>query len=230
MDTISQAKEPSCRGGFGLSAPRGIPEMSATSKPGNEREMLLPVESLALHGEYRNYYLTKRNNYFASIQGLPELWDCFLRLDEIFTREFSDLERLRDTADFLPLQLFMSSHAKIRIACELAFASCVGEAWSIIRDAIDTAVVGHKIHREPHLGIVWRSKEDDAHAMKKWRAAFDSYKETTLFPAEHGLAELHEYYRAFSEGGTHASVTSMGLRFQQRADAEGMTFSHLYLE
>jgi hypothetical protein len=124
----------------------------------------------------------------------------------------------------------MSSHAKIRVAFELGFATCVGDAWSSIRDAIAAAVVGHKIHREPHLGVVWVSKEDGAEAMKKWKAAFDSYKETMLFPAEHGLAELHEYYRAFSEGGTHASVSSMGLPFQQRTDAEGMNFAHLYPE
>src|SRR5438445_12337862 len=102
-----------------------------------DKEFLLSFEDKNLRGEYRNYFIAKRENYFAIIQLLPELWDCFLKLDEIRKHEFADLERLRDAKQILPLQLFLNSHAQFRVAFELGFSTCIAEAWNIVRSAIE---------------------------------------------------------------------------------------------
>lgn len=38
------------------------------------QELLLPFEAAHLNGEYRNYFLYKRTNFFATIQAFPKLW------------------------------------------------------------------------------------------------------------------------------------------------------------
>jgi hypothetical protein len=50
-------------------------------------DVLAPLESKALRGDYRVYFETKRENFRASINNLPLLWDCFQLLDEIWIRD-----------------------------------------------------------------------------------------------------------------------------------------------
>jgi len=193
-------------------------------------QILLPVEEKAVRGEYRDYFISKRNNYFASIQGFPELWECFLRLDEIWMREFSDLERIREPGQILPLQLFMNSHAQFRVAFELAFSSCMGEAWNIVRSSIESAVQAHKIHREPKLALVWARRDDSPASKKAYKRAFDEYKQEALFPARHGLDGLYGYYRNYSEWGTHPTLAAMALRHSIEKTPADMNIRHEYLE
>jgi hypothetical protein len=54
-------------------------------------QILLPGEDTNLREPYREYFITKRRNYLAVVRDLPELWDCFLRLDEIWTRDLSTM-------------------------------------------------------------------------------------------------------------------------------------------
>ena len=52
-----------------------------------ESGLLVAFERQILPTEYKAYYRTKRNNFFASIQKLPELWHCYMMLDQIWFRE-----------------------------------------------------------------------------------------------------------------------------------------------
>ncbi len=47
--------------------------------------------------QYREYYGTKRNNFFANIQAFPDMWQYYVRLDVIWLREIQDLNRVRDS-------------------------------------------------------------------------------------------------------------------------------------
>lgn len=44
------------------------------TKPAEKDDLLVPFEQQVLPQEYQQYYRTKRNNFFASIQKFPELW------------------------------------------------------------------------------------------------------------------------------------------------------------
>ena len=46
---------------------------TSTSEP-KETDLLVQFEIDNIPTEYREHYRTKRNNLFASIQGLPEMW------------------------------------------------------------------------------------------------------------------------------------------------------------
>jgi hypothetical protein len=195
-----------------------------------DKELLLPIEEKNLRGEYRDYFITKRHNYFASIQILPELWDCFLELDEIRKHEFADVERLRDVKHLLPLQLFLNSHAQFRVAFELGFSTCIAEAWNIVRSAIEATAHAHKIFREPHLALTWAHKEDGKKEFQAYRAAFEHNKKENLFPVEYGLGKLYDYYSHFSEAGTHATVTALALRYHSERTPTDVNITHAYLE
>jgi hypothetical protein len=61
-----------------------------------ENDLLVKFEIDNIPAEYREYYTIKRNKFFASIQSFREMWDCYMRLDAIWMREFADLKTARN--------------------------------------------------------------------------------------------------------------------------------------
>ena len=55
-------------------------------------DLLVPFEIAYIQGEYQTYYKAKRNNFFSSIQGFPELWRYYMMLEEIWLMEIVDLQ------------------------------------------------------------------------------------------------------------------------------------------
>lgn len=176
-------------------------------------DVLLPFEQQNLHTEYMKYYEIKRHNFFATIQKFPKIWECFQLLDGIWMREFSDLERQRNPDQMLPILLFVNAHAQFRIAFELGFSCCIGEAWNVLRSAIESVAHAHKTLREPHLVRVWVEKDDSSSQLKAFEDAFLRSKKTSLFPSQYGLEELHKYWSQYSEWGTHTTVSALARRF-----------------
>lgn len=107
----------------------------------SENDLLLRFEQENLPPHYRDYYVAKRQNLFASIEGFSPLWRCFMLLDEIWLREFEDMRATRDIHRMFPMILFMNAHAKMRIALELGLSACLAEAYSILRDAVESVLM-----------------------------------------------------------------------------------------
>lgn len=125
-----------------------------------ESDLLVEFEINNLPEDYRDYYKTKRNNFFATIQALPEHWSFFCKIDEIWKRELTDLEVGTKTETAFPLVLFINAHSKIRIGMELAFSMCLQEARSVLRDAVESVAHAHHMLRDPANLKAWLSKDD----------------------------------------------------------------------
>jgi hypothetical protein len=174
------------------------------SQEPSDSDLLVQFELDNIQGDYRRFYSIKRNNLFSSIQGFPELWEMFCRLDEIWLREINDLEVATDSERTFPTILYMSAHAKMRISMELAFSNCMPEARSILRDAVETVAHAHHMLRDPNNQLIWLQKDEPA-GKKAFKKAFEESKSTGLFS---GLAELHEKYGELSEAGSHPTMQS----------------------
>jgi hypothetical protein len=125
--------------------------MNEKSAP--ENELLVPFESQNLPTEYKEYYLAKRQNLFASIQGFSEIFNCYMLLDRIWLREFHDAKVASDPNRMFPLTLYFNAHAKIRVCMELALSGCLAEARSILRDAIEFVAHAHHMLTDPALQL-----------------------------------------------------------------------------
>jgi hypothetical protein len=179
--------------------------MNEKSAP--ENELLVPFESQNLPADYKEYYLAKRQNLFASIQGFSEIFNCYMLLDRIWFREFQDLKVASDPNRLFPLMLYMNAHAKIRVSIELALSGCLAEGRSILRDAIEFVAHAHHMLSDPALQLKWLGKNDQEEAFKD---AFERNKKTGLFK---GLDELHKTWGDLSETGSHATINAMSDRF-----------------
>jgi hypothetical protein len=186
-----------------------------------ETDILLAFENARFSPEYKEYYKAKRQNFFATIESFSGLWDCFQRLDQIWIREFQDMNVVTDTNAMLPGLLFMNSHAKFRIALELGFSCCLGEAWDALRGAIESATHAHKIAREPAMLKVWLDKDRGKKEAEAFKHAFERNKKASLFPPRDGLDKLHHFYSQYSEWGTHTTVGSMAQRFKSVRSEDG---------
>jgi len=179
--------------------------MSGYTAP--ESELLVPFESQNLPAEYKEYYLAKRQNFFASIQGFSEIFSGYMLLDRIWFREFQDLKVASDPSRMFPLVLYMNAHAKMRVSMELALSGCLAEARSILRDAIEFVAHAHHMLSDPGLQLRWLGKNDELEAFKD---AFERNKKSGLFK---GLDELHKVWGDLSETGSHANINAMCDRF-----------------
>ena len=178
-----------------------------------ESDLLLKIEQEIIPSYYKEYYKNKRHNFFATIQQFSYLWDCYISLDKIWQREFETMENLTDPNLHFPLTLYMSAHAKMRVAFELACSACLAEAHSVLRDAVEATAHGHRLALNPHLLEVWLRKDNDEVASKRYKQEFEEQKATRLFD---GLPRLHVLWKQYSELGSHTNVYSMAGRFQAK--------------
>src|SRR5260370_7111096 len=107
---------------------------------------------------------------------------------------------------FCPIVGYVSGHAKMRLSIELACSACLGEALSILRDAIESVAHAHVMLGDPKLQKVWLSKDDGKAEEKAFTEAFLKNKADRLFK---GLRELHEKFGELSETGSHTTLLSM---------------------
>jgi hypothetical protein len=155
-------------------------EMMAQDSDGPE--LLAQFERDNIKDDYRLFYSIKRNNLFSSIQGIPEHWEFFCLLDEIWQREIGDLEVAIDPDRMFPTVLYINAHAKLRISMELAFSNCMPEARSILRDAVETAAYAHHMLRDPANQLIWM-KKDEPPGEKAFKKAFQEKKRLAYSPA-----------------------------------------------
>lgn len=188
--------------------------MSTAPAPQNatpqESDLLVPFESQNIPEGYKEYYKTKRNNFFASIQGFSGMWKYYTLLDQIWFREFQIMKPARDPECMFPLLLYINAHAKIRISIKLVFSGCMAEARSIMRDAIEFVAHAHTMLDDAELQKTWLSKNDDAAALEAFKNAYESHKKERIFK---GLDELQRSWRQLSETGSHATINAVCERF-----------------
>lgn len=187
-------------------------------------KLLLPFEEASLREPYREYFTTKRQHFRNIITQVPELWDCFQRLDAVWARDLENMKIL-EKSRVLTLLLFRHSHQQFRIAFELGCSSALTEALSIMRGCIDSGMIAHKIHREPQLLAVWARKNNGKAEAKLFR---ETFKSANLFPAQYGLDKLQPFYRDYSEFGTHPGVGALSLH--AASEDGGQNWQHSYLE
>jgi hypothetical protein len=116
-----------------------------------------------------------------------------------------------DPNRMFPLALFFNAHAKIRISIELAFARCMEEARSILRDAIETAVYAHYMHDDPKLQRIWLSKDDSPEAGREFEKAFEKERKNRSFK---GLPDLYKQWGRLCETGAHSTPQAIVSRFK----------------
>ncbi len=191
-----------------------------------DNDLLVKFERHQISEPYKSYYLTKRYNFFSTIQRFPQIWNCFMQLDAILQREFDTMQRLRDPHLMLPMILFMNAHQKMRVAAELGCSTCLSESHSLLRDAIESAVHGHRLASDPQLLKLWIEKNDSEGAKKIFSKEFEQKKAIRLFD---GLPELHRLWKQFSEFGSHTNINSIVTRFVITRTATDLQYNFHYL-
>jgi len=176
-----------------------------------EKDLLVEFEQAQIPLHYKSYYMNKRYNFFATIRQFSYLWNCYMLLEKILSRDFEVMMELRDPKLMFPMVLFMNGHAKMRVAFELGSAGCLSEAYSILRDAIESVAHGNRIAADPALLKPWVEKNDGKTALEAFKKEFEHNKAMRLFD---GLPELHRLWRENSEFGSHTNLNSIVERFK----------------
>ncbi len=169
--------------------------------------LLLDFEKQAFSRGYAEYFAVKRNNFFASIQRFREIWRCFMVLDELWMQEFADLQHLTDPNAGLPITLFMHAHALFRLAMEAGFTGSLAECRNLFRMSIEAAYQACLILKQPELATTWTKAARSPEATAEFNRAFNEDKKKKF--EQLGLAELHKWWRRYSDWG-HVGVSALG--------------------
>lgn len=152
-------------------------------------------------------------------------------LNDILTREHSNLEHLRDETQVLPKTTFAAAHARFLTAIELGFFCCIGDAYSILRDAIGSVAHAHRILEEPAAAAAWSAKHQGEPELKAHDKILKWDKKKNLFPDDvPALRQLDTYYAHFCELATHTSVSSIGKSFKDRSNTGTLRCGFEYFE
>ncbi|BDC47867.1 hypothetical protein F183_A01830 [Bryobacterales bacterium F-183] len=171
-----------------------------------EQELMLPFELHHIPAHYRDYYRVKRGNFFATILRFEKHWRGYLLLDSAIDLSLNHCQRLTEPKQLLPLLLYGQAHAKIRIAFELFFSSCLGEGRSVMRDAVEFASIAHYMRYSSELQQVWLNRAEDPKAFEK---EFRSNKKKKLFGTS---PKLHAAWNHLSEIGAHCNIDAVADR------------------
>ena len=191
---------------------------------------LLPEEQQSFHQEYAKYFQLKRGNFFKSLTVFRGVWDCLQLLCDIWKREMSDLESLPDQNQLLPKMLFTAAHARFLTAIELSFSCCIGDAYSILRDGIESTSHAYKLFHEPNLISTWTNKHRSEAEGKAYDRVFTYNKKMNLYPEKDGMSQLFTYYGQFCEMATHSSVTSLGNAFKDASTVGNLRWEYHYFQ
>jgi len=191
---------------------------------------LLPEEQQSFRQEYAKYFQLKRGNFFKSLNVFRGVWDCLQLLCDIWQQEMSDMESLTDQNQLLPKMLFTAAHARFLTAIELSFSCCIGDAYSILRDGIESISHAYKLFHEPNLIPTWTNKHHSEADGKAYDLVFTYKKQRNLYPDKDGMNQLFTYYGQFCEMATHSSVTSLGNAFKDASTATSLRWEYHYFQ
>jgi hypothetical protein len=192
---------------------------------------LFPIEKDCFHSDFQEYFKGKRQNFFLTLTAFRQLWDCLQLLNDIWMRELSDLENLREQMQLLPKIIFSSAHARFLTAIELGYSCCIGDAYSVLRDGIESVAHAHRIFKDPASAAAWSAKHQGEAELKAHDKIFKWDKRKNLFPDNvPGLSQLQTYYAHFCELATHPSVTSVGKNFKDLSTAGTLRWGYAYFE
>lgn len=203
---------------------------NGTNSP-TEKDLLTPFERQAYRGsKIRDVVLTERKNFAFSVQSMRGIWRLFLELDEIWMRGIDDMQRATKVDQALALLLFIHGHSQFRSAFPIAFSARFTEAWNILRTGVEMVAHAYKIHREPSLSVTWLRKNDGESQRRDFQRLFEQGKKQTLFSQTRALQRLYEYWKQYSDWGTHSSVSSLGRKVERRDTIEDVDFRVHYFE
>ncbi len=187
------------------------------------------VEREAFHGEMRKYRLVERHNFAETVKCIRPVWDLFEMLDEIWFTGLQHFEKASSDHQSLVFLLFAQAHSQFRSAFPIGFSGRIAVAQNVLRTGIELVAHGHRIHSVPDLARVWFEKDEGGQKKKAFREAFEHFKEERLFSATRALKDLYNYWKKFSEWGTHSTVSALASRAERvRIEEQSIAKLHYF--
>jgi hypothetical protein len=172
-----------------------------------DSELLTKCERETLSEPYLHIVTNRRHNWNVNVTELRPLWACFMQLDAIWSREIEDLSKnISNPKEVFPYFLFGVAHTKVHVVIDLCFSDYIEEAYSILRDVIESVAHLCRLLSKPELVDVWYKRDKDAASLRAWREEFWFSKESRLFE---GLPELYLFWKFCSDFGSHTNSRSV---------------------
>jgi hypothetical protein len=168
---------------------------------------------------YRHRVADRRHNWNVNTVELRPLWDCFMLLDAVWSREIQAMYGdICDENEVFPYFLVGAAHTKVHVIIDLCFSDYIMEALSILRGAIENVVHACRLLTRPELIQVWMNRDKDALSQRSWEQEFWFRKESRLFD---GMPELFLAWKMCSDV-SHANCRSLLQRYHAAEGNEGV--------
>ena len=110
-----------------------------------------------------------RHNTFASFANLKQRFNRLINIDKSFR---TIIDNLLNSKEFIPSFFLMRSHSAFLGGSRLALSGQIPETYMVLRGALENALYGLYVSRNPESAEIWLSRHDDDKSKKKTRDLF----------------------------------------------------------
>ncbi len=118
-----------------------------------------------------------RNNTFATFANLKSQYNPLASIDKLF-RDITN--NLTNTKELVPSFFLMRSHSSFLCGVRLALSGQIPETYMVLRGAIENALYGLYVSRNPKSAEIWLNRHEDEKSKQRTRNLF-SYSNVIQF-------------------------------------------------
>ena len=191
--------------------------------------MQLPAPENWGRDEITKFLDNARANELATYANLPQEVERLVGIDQAYRK---CVEALNNSKDWFAGFFILQTHSNFLGACRLTWSGQVSESYALLRLALENALYGLYLAKNPMSRETWLRRQDDATSKKKVK---DEFKIGTLLrlavatdPAEGTIAKT--LYERTIDHGAHPNELALMQALNMKKESTAVKFSVNYLQ
>lgn len=119
--------------------------------------------------EITRFLDASRTNEFATFANLPREVGRLIEIDRAFRQTIRAFD---NSKNWFPGLFILRTHSNLLGACRLTWSGQLPESYALLRSALENALYGLYLSKNPSSQKTWLHREDSAHSKKKVKDEF----------------------------------------------------------
>jgi len=178
--------------------------------------------------EITKYLDQARSNAYATFHNMKPEYQRLVGIDSTFRKL---VENLYNTKDWLAALFLLRSHSHYLVGISCAMSGQLPESYAALRVALEQALYGFYISKNPETQEIWLRRHDSEESKKKVRSEFQIRKiMDALHSTDNREADVAEMlYERTIDYGAHPNEYALMQTLQMKNDSGIVSFDVSYI-
>ena len=119
--------------------------------------------------EITKFFDASRSNEYATFANLPREVGRLIGIDRVFRRT---IDAFNNSKSWFPGLFILRTHSNFLGACRLTWSGQLPESYALLRSALENALYGLYLSKNPKSQETWLQREDSAQSKRKVKDEF----------------------------------------------------------